>query len=240
MHDPHLDSLEPTPFRVLFPLALRQALGPAHDRTTGPTWTEGGRAQLSTSKSFKDGGRLAVLGIGQSAGRCPGCRRFLVSCPKALVCSCVRGPTTSDTRSWRSAATAVWSHRAPALSVSWAWQRCGFFSRSAMAPHMPRHGESHGARVGHAPAPHGDRPSGGGGHRIFGACAQAGRGTAPPPFAPMITNVVSLGHRHLGLINAVPRARSSSSPQVRQRRSRMPLVTVERTLHTTRRFFQSL
>ena len=120
----------------------------------------------------------------QSAGRCPGRRRFVVACPKARGCSCVRVPTPSATRSGRSAATAVWSHRSPALAGAWAWQRGGFFSRSALAPHLPRHGESQRARVGHAPAPHGDRPSGGGGPPYLWRLCSRGPWHGPPTLRP--------------------------------------------------------
>ena len=91
LHAPHLDAREPTPFRVLFPLALRQALGPAHDRTTGPPWTAGGRAQLSTSTSCKEGGRLAVLGLGAERWempRPPSLRGRVPQGPRLLVRPC--------------------------------------------------------------------------------------------------------------------------------------------------------
>ena len=65
MHDPHLDPLKPTPFIALFHLPIRQALGPAQERTTGPTGAAGVGDQIATSKGFEDGRLIAFIGIGE-------------------------------------------------------------------------------------------------------------------------------------------------------------------------------
>src|SRR5919202_3255465 len=65
------DPLNPTPFIVFFHLPIGQALGPAQDGTTRPTAGAVGRGRIPTSKGFKDGGLIALIGIGEDHGQMP-------------------------------------------------------------------------------------------------------------------------------------------------------------------------
>src|SRR5262245_10676149 len=61
----------PRPLDCFFPLPVGHAWGPAQDGTPRPPVGAWSRGWIPTAKGFEDGGRIALVGIGENHGQMP-------------------------------------------------------------------------------------------------------------------------------------------------------------------------